>query len=369
MNFDLTDEHSALIDAAREALRRADTLTAARGALDGGPMPSVWQTATAAGWTGILVPEDAGGSGAGLAEALLISRECGRALAATHLAAHLPAVTLLAAADGTHDIVVRLTSGERRAIYVPATAGLAIVADRQRFAVSGTLENTVGAAGADVAVLLTPRGPLLVDGIGHNATVVPDDAFDPTWALGTVTFDRTPALPVKVAAAELARSTNLLQALLGAESLGAAEHCLESAREHAVNRTAFGRLIGSYQAIKHILVEMLRRVENARSLLYYAGWCWSRRPEDLEVTVHALRLLADDALNYAAMQAIFIHGAVGTTWEHDLSLYYRRAQLARRIAGGAEGAGHAVAHALINKATSEAKGIGRNLKTVQAEGK
>jgi hypothetical protein len=65
----------------------------------------------------------------------------------------------------------------------------------------------------------------------------------------------------------------------------------------------------------------LRRVGNALSLLYYAGWSWSRQPQEFAVTANALRLLADDAPCYAARQAIFIHEAIGTTWGHDLSLY------------------------------------------------
>ena len=94
--------------------------------------------------------------------------------------------------------------------------------------------------------------------------------FDATRSLGHVRFDGTPATELE--GADAAAAWHLAQALIAAESLGAVEIALETSVAYAKERFTFGRAIGSYQAVKHELVEILRRLENARSLMYYAGW-------------------------------------------------------------------------------------------------
>jgi alkylation response protein AidB-like acyl-CoA dehydrogenase len=93
---------------------------------------------------------------------------------------------------------------------------------------------------------------------------------------------------------------------------------------------------------------VLRRVENARSLAHYAGWAWTRRHEEFALAANALLVAAGDALDLAARECIFVHGGLGATWEHDASLYYRRAELSRRLAGGADAAADAVAEELLS---------------------
>src|SRR4029453_13678806 len=96
--------------------------------------------------------------------------------------------------------------------------------------------------------------------------------------------------------------------------------------------------IGSYQAIKHGLTEVLRRQENARSLLYFAGWAFDDSPEQFALAARAPRSAAGAALDFAARQNITTHGGIGATWEHDAPLFFRRAQLSRRLLGGARDA-------------------------------
>jgi alkylation response protein AidB-like acyl-CoA dehydrogenase len=143
---------------------------------------------------------------------------------------------------------------------------------------------------------------------------------------------------------------DLQRALLAADSVGAADGCLKMATEYAIDRHAFGRAIGSYQAIKHKLVEMMRRIENARSLLVEAGRAWEGDRTEFTLLANAARVVAADALDYCAPENIFIHGGVGATWEHDAQLYYRRAELSRRLAGGAEAAADTVAEQLLARA-------------------
>jgi alkylation response protein AidB-like acyl-CoA dehydrogenase len=158
-----------------------------------------------------------------------------------------------------------------------------------------------------------------------------------------VTLDGARGTRLDVGAEQIARAWYLAQALLAAESVGASEAALEMAVAYAKERFTFGRAIGSYQAIKHGLTEVLRRLENARSLLYYAGWAWESGPGEFALAASAARSAAGSALDYAARQNIATHGGIGATWEHDAPLFFRRAQLTRRLVGGTAGATDRVA--------------------------
>jgi alkylation response protein AidB-like acyl-CoA dehydrogenase len=97
-------------------------------------------------------------------------------------------------------------------------------------------------------------------------------------------------------------------------------------------------------------VEVLRRREGARSLMYYAGWAAQHAPDGLPLAAVAFRLAASRAADHAARTQITVHGGIGATWEHDAPLYFRRAQLSRRLLGGDAGAADAVAGELLTTA-------------------
>jgi alkylation response protein AidB-like acyl-CoA dehydrogenase len=174
--------------------------------------------------------------------------------------------------------------------------------------------------------------------------------YDATRRLGHVRFDGARATVLEVDEEAVRTAWFLTQALLAAESVGAVEACLEMAVPYAKERFTFGRPIGSYQAVKHALVEVLRRLENARSLLYYAGWAGDDKPDEFPLAASAFRLSAGRALDDAARTQISVHGGIGATWEHDAPLFFRRAQLSRRLVGGSSGATDRVAGELLHQA-------------------
>ena len=141
----------------------------------------------------------------------------------------------------------------------------------------------------------------------------------------------------------LASAWHLAQSLLAAESLGSVETALEVSVAYAKERYTFGRAIGSYQAVKHSLTEVLRQLENGRSLLYYAGWARRGAPEEFALAASSVRSVAGRALDVATRTMISVHGGIGATWEHDAPLYFRRSQLSRRLLGGTSGATDRVA--------------------------
>jgi acyl-CoA dehydrogenase len=115
--------------------------------------------------------------------------------------------------------------------------------------------------------------------------------------------------------------------LLAFEQLGSAEAALEMARTYALDRTAFGRKIGSFQAIKHKLADMYAKIELARCHCYYGAWAISTDARETPLAAAGARCSATDALDYAAQENIQIHGGIGVTWESDCQLFYRRARL------------------------------------------
>ncbi|MCW3065097.1 MAG: acyl-CoA dehydrogenase domain protein, partial [Solirubrobacterales bacterium] len=116
----------------------------------------------------------------------------------------------------------------------------------------------------------------------------------------------------------------------------------------------FGRAIGSYQAVMNGLTEVVRLQENARSLIYYAGWAGQDAPDEFAVAAAAARVAAGHALDFAAREHISVHGGIGATWEHDAPLFFRRAQLSRRLLGGSGGAADRVAGELMAAAAQAA---------------
>jgi alkylation response protein AidB-like acyl-CoA dehydrogenase len=176
--------------------------------------------------------------------------------------------------------------------------------------------------------------------------------YDATRALAHVSFDGARGRRLDVDSSALERAWYLAQALIAAESIGAAQTCLDVSVAYAKERFTFGRAIGSYQALKHELTEVLRRLENSRGLEYYAGWAGESQPEDFPLAASAARSSAGQALDFAARSMINVHGGIGATWEHDAPLFFRRAQLSRRLLGGTHDATDRVAERVMAAAAA-----------------
>jgi alkylation response protein AidB-like acyl-CoA dehydrogenase len=364
VNFALSDEQELLREAARGALSRVATLEGARGALDGEGLPDLWPMAVEAGWPGMLVGEERGGAGLGVMDALLVFAELGRVLASVPLLGHLPASWLLDRAG--HPAAGGCADGSLRAAFVPArppTAvesawtvdpllglGRAAVPVLENGALRGEVAWVPDAPGADVLVVVSSGGSVALVRAA-DADVEPVTRYDATRSLGHVRFDGAPA---ELLDADAATAWHMAQSLLAAECLGAVERALEASVAYAKERFTFGRAIGSYQAVKHELVEILRRLENARSLMYYAGWAADDVPAEFPLAAGAFRLVAGEALDHAARTQISVHGGIGATWEHDAPLYFRRAQLSRRLLGRTEDAADRVADELFAEALARA---------------
>ena len=325
----LTDDYSG------QALR---ALLEAEGAFD----EAFWAACQEMGWTGITVAETHGGLELTPVELGLVALECGRVCAgapflATSFAAS-EALRLWGDAAMQNAWLPGLATGELKGALAFAEApGSAISAEPlARFSdgrLNGAKDWIVGGAAADLAIVLaqTDEGRpdlIVVDLRGPGVVRKPAATLDNSRCMARLTFTNTPATRLGAPDA-LSAAASLVQraALIGAfEQLGGAETCLETARDYASQRHAFGQPIGKFQAIKHKIAEMFVLNEVARGAALRAVMSLAEGQPDLAVRVAAARLAASEAYEYAAGEAIQVHGAIGATWEHDLHLHYRRAR-------------------------------------------
>ncbi len=374
MNLALSDEQVFLREAARGALSRHKTIEAAREGLDdASALPDLYPMAVEAGWNGLLIDEDHGGAGLGVFDAMLVAEECGRVLAAVPLLGLVPATAIL---DGAGDESLQAAAaGELRPVYLPARppseleqgwtveplSGLTRAeaprasVDGDRVSLDGTVAFVPDAPGADLLVVIAEAedGSPVASAVAADSDGVSVESvmrYDATRSLGHVRLSGASGRLLDVGADVLADAWYVAQSLIAAESIGAVQTCLDTSVAYAKERFTFGRAIGSYQAIKHELTEVLRQLENARGLEYYAGWARKDKPEEFPLAASAARSAAGHALDFAARSMINVHGGIGATWEHDAPLFFRRAQLSRRLLGGTHDATDRVAEQSLSAA-------------------
>jgi alkylation response protein AidB-like acyl-CoA dehydrogenase len=284
----------------------------------------------------------------------------------------LPASAILDAAGD--ESLAGIAAGELRPAYLPTRPPSDLEprwsvdprtgferAEAPRIDADGALHGVVAfvpdAPGADllVAVAIDEQGEpvaVAVPAGAEGVEVEPVMRYDATRSLAHVTFSQARGRRLGVDAGVLADAWYLAQALIAGESLGAVQTCLDVSVAYAKERFTFGRALGSYQSIKHELTEVLRQLENSRGLQYYAGWARESKPEEFPLAASAARSAAGHALDHAARSMINVHGGIGATWEHDAPLFFRRAQLSRRLLGGTHDATDRVAEQTLNTAAA-----------------
>jgi acyl-CoA dehydrogenase len=305
---------------------------------------SVWDEMVSLGWLGIAIPEEFGGSGLGLAEVVTVVEPLGRHLAGTPLVS----TTLVEQA-----ILVAGTPAQK-SMWLPqmcqgAIAALALVephgdwnlkhltvqarVEDDRLVLSGTKTFVTDAPSAElmlVSIALAGRPALvLLDKAVLGAAVIEREiVIDETRRsyrvkLDGVSVNKTNLLEPSLSAAALKQIDEAACLLLSAEMCGAASGTIDTVVDYLKARKQFGRLIGSYQALKHPVVDALLMFEAARSHLYYAAGVFGD-PIEGEIAIRMAKALAGDALAFASDRAIQFHGGFGFTYDCDAQLYRRR---------------------------------------------
>ena len=361
-----TDAQAAFRQELRSFTKAHGTSQAVRALLDdpAGYDPAVWELmAKQLGLPGLIVGEEHGGSGAGAAEAVIALEELGAVLLPSPF---LP--TLL----GT---VAVLGGGRASGRILPAVA-----ARQQRLALAGADVASTGLAstGGEVSATadgdggwrLTGQVPCVLDGAGASLilvvastgegpalfavqagtpglTAVALETLDLTRREARLSFD---AVPADLAsdpdqAAWLTRVRALAALAVAAGSRGGIRRCLEMATGYAKERTAFGRTIGSFQAVKHMCADMRVDLECTRAAVEHAAKVADQADETgppgeaaaaaLPAACSVAKAYASDAVVRAATTLIQVHGGLGFTWEHDAHLFYRRAFSDEQLFGDA----------------------------------
>lgn len=337
MKFEFTDEHESLRGLLADLCRQEGNPRALYDtdvSIDRG----LWDALAAAGLLGVGAPEAYGGGGAGPVEQILVAEELGRATGAIPFSEHTAAADTIAilGSDEQHKrLLVPLTRGEVAAgIALPERHNVAAVEAQQdgtQWRLDGRLPLIPNAAAATVLVL-----PALVD--AQVRWFVTDSAH--ISPLPTV--DRTrPAASAELAGAgaELlsdgARSDrpgHLLLAMAAAEAAGVAATALETTARYTTERHQFGLPIGTFQAVKHRLADMLVAVENSRSAVYGAAWALAEDARPNRAVALAQAVATSHAVSVVG-DAVQLHGGIGVTWECDLHLYLRRAKALEQTYG------------------------------------
>ncbi|MBO3746579.1 acyl-CoA/acyl-ACP dehydrogenase [Streptosporangiaceae bacterium NEAU-GS5] len=271
------------------------------------------------GVAGLAIPEEHGGAGCGFGEVAIVCEEIGRALAPLPYLQTVVAAEAVRAAGKGPDLLEAIAEGRRTAtVVLPGDADLELQSDLLTGVVPYALDG-------DLVVVH-------VDGLLVEAAPTrrkPYATLDGTRPLAELTFDAVPAR--RLGPSDGARVRDLAVALLAAEQAGGAARCLESAVAYAKERRQFGRPVGSFQAVKHKLADMLVRVESARS----AARAAAGHAGDAAYAALAGSYCTEAYLHVAG-ENIQIHGGIGVTWEHDAHLYFKRATSDAQLFGPPE---------------------------------
>lgn len=356
MDFALSDDQRAIQEAARDFLTDAANPEVIRAVVEGttGFDESLWQSlAGEMGFAGLMVPEAHGGLGLGAVEMALVLEETGRVLAPVPFfeTAVLAVQAVLAAGSGEQrtTLLPRLASGTR--------ACFAGTADRPTLSggrLTGTAHFVTFGHVAELIVVATADDSLIVLEAGTpGLTVEALPSLDRTRRFATLTFDCsvTPAMLLGAAGsakAAIARTLAIGAGLLAAEQTGGMHYSLDATVDYARQRVQFGRLIGSFQAYKHMLADMMLLVEASRSAAYYAAAAIDEDGEELAEACHIARTYASDAYCSISGDAIQLHGGIGFTWEHHAHLYFKRARATASWLGSADDHREALAKLLLD---------------------
>ncbi len=348
MNFDFSDEQKQLRDEARRFLTDRCSPAAVRAILEG-PEPfdrGLWKGLAEMGFLGAAIPEEYGGVGLGHLELCVIAEELGRVVAPVPMASSIYLAAEFLMAAGTEEQKTRwlpkLASGETIGCFAWSEGVGRVTPKSIRTAVNGGTISGTKAPVADgdvagMAIVAARSGTgtgenaislYLVDLTGAGVSVEAIDTIDPTRSQSRIVFDGAPAELLGLAGEGWTIASQVMDraaVLVAFEQVGGSDRALEMGRDYALDRMAFGRQIGSFQAIKHMLADMYVAATLARSNAYYGAWALSTGSSELPVAAATARVSATDAFQHCAKNNIQVHGGMGFTWAFDCHLYYRRA--------------------------------------------
>lgn len=351
-----SEEYAELARVLRGALASTVTMDRILDFVDGqAGMEDVWTTLQEdLDLLGLLVPAEHGGVGADFRAAAIVLTELGRALAPVpYLMSCVVAPTLLLASgddDACRRLLPQLANGQSIAtVDLPAGAredSWGRHLDAQRTSNAWTLTGSVDGLidGERATTYLVAADASDAPGVtlfeieqgAAGVEVEPLESLDPTRPMARLQLFDARATPIGepgFAAQALTRTRDVAMVALACEQLGGNEAILAQAVEYARERVQFGRPIGSFQGIKHLLAERAVDIEDARSAVAYGTWAVDSASDELSMAAAIARICVSEAYSRTAADNIQVHGGIGFTWEHGAHLHYRRATVGRLLFG------------------------------------
>ncbi len=356
-SFTVTEEQRLLRATVRELIAARATSERVREVMlgDEGYDRDAWAELAQTGLTGLTVPERFGGAGATFAELAIVIEEAGRRL--------LPVPLLSSAVLGTEAVLAAGTE-QQCAALLPAVAegrttlalahlderggltsepGVAARRDGEDWVLQGTAGYVVDGASAEMVVTaaVSDEGLVLLVVPGESAGLErrPLDVLDLTRPMATLVYDGVRVdddarLAGDDAMVALHRALSAGVVAVACEQVGGAGHVLEMTTGYARDRIQFGRAIGSFQAVKHRLAELLVQVESARSVAEHAARVLAAGDRhELAIAAPMAKSYCSEVFEQASADGIQLHGGIGFTWEHDAHLYFKRAKATKLLLG------------------------------------
>jgi acyl-CoA dehydrogenase len=355
MSTALTPEHLALRDAVADLLAKRSPETEVRRLMadDTGYNPGVWSEMAAMGLLGLTIPEDFGGTGAGSAELAVVSEQMGAALlCAPYLStAVLTPYLLLALSDNAEcaEALPRIAAGELIATVAFAEQGEArpphhpvttATAGGQGWLLTGEKTFVLDANAAErfyvLAQCRSGAGIFAVDRGAPGLSVSALRTVDQTRKQGRLTLSDTPGRligAVGAGSAALEAALDRSAITLIAEQAGGAMHAMKMAVDYARSRFQFARAIGSFQAVKHMCVDMLLEAQSAVSAARHVAAAFDAGEPDRVTDLALAQAYCAEAYVFVAATTVQVHGGIGFTWDHPAHLYLRRARTNAQIFG------------------------------------
>ncbi len=363
MQFAPSAEQQLIRDSARDFLAARAAPEQLRAALNSpcGYDAELWrQMAGELGWSGLAIAAQYGGAGLGWVELCILQEEMGRRLVASPFFATAALAAPLIAAAGSEAqrsaLLKRIAAGQTHIACAlngvdgrPACEGVAVTLTQTGtgHTLSGVSDFVIHAVGADLLVVLARSGPAIDAALSvavlpagtPGISVQPHVMLDLTRPMARLEFDAVPVSAAQLlgapgtARAAVERALGMARVALAAEALGGAERVVEMTTEYVKQRLQFGRPIGSFQAVKHRLADMMVELEAARSLAWYAACVVDEGGAELAAAAASAKSYCCDAFFDCAASAIQLHGGIGYTWEHEAHLYFKRARATATLLG------------------------------------
>jgi alkylation response protein AidB-like acyl-CoA dehydrogenase len=360
MQFVHSEEQQMIRASARELLRgySSERMRAAMRAPGAYDAPLWRQMSGELGWSGLALPEQYGGGGLGWVELCILQEELGRRLVASPFFATVALAASLvreAGSEAQREALLRpIAAGSVRIACAlsgsdgrPPPEGVSVRLESRagRMSLTGVSDFVIHADSADLLLVLARVGEpgdlalAVLPATTAGITIRPHVMLDLTRPMSRVTFENVGLRAEErlgmpgASAPALARGLDLARIALASEALGGAQQLLEMTTEYVKQRVQFGRPIGSFQALKHRLADMMVEVEAAKSAAWYAACVADEGGEELAEAAAIAKSYCCDAFYDCAANAIQLHGGIGFTWEHDAHLYFKRARASATLLG------------------------------------